>query len=307
MDPPENQWLQQDNVLVRFVDDPELYHWRGILRCNYGDDCYVVTPDRDVERTVLEVGEKYSHVKRMEGGRLPARVREDDTYLPKHSDRGAFSNDEMRALVQKADRMASVEIHRKRATGRIDGAGKLADELAALDDEPTPSVLAPQDDLVWVVVYRSGAGELGEEVTPVASAPLMHVGGKSFKFYSLGGEEMLVRGLALREVENFKGVIQSLKPVKEDKEERDCRILPIIFDTADERYRTVTEAVADYEEVDFEDFPLQGPRTVHHDTRQLRRMGMNYMMHHEAWLKKSGVRTSTVQFMNIARCAGLCI
>jgi hypothetical protein len=33
-----------------------------------------------------------------------------------------------------------------------------------------------------------------------------------------------------------------------------------------------------------------GPRTVAHDTRQLRRQGMTYQQHHEAWLKKSGVR-----------------
>ena len=70
------------------------------------------------------------------------------------------------------------------------------------------------------------------------------------------------------------------------------RILPVLFDSADERYRTMAEAVPEYEEIDFDDFPLQGPRTVSHDVRTLRRMGLDFLLHHEAWLKKSGVRTS---------------
>lgn len=48
----------------------------------------------------------------------------------------------------------------------------------------------------------------------------------------------------------------------------------------------------EYEEVEFDDYPLQGPRTLYHDSRQLRRMGLDFLMHHEGWIKKSGVRIS---------------
>ena len=75
-------------------------------------------------------------------------------------------------------------------------------------------------------------------------------------------------------------------------EERDLRILPVLFDSAEERWRTLSEAVPEYEEVDFEDFPLQGPRTLYRDARQLRRCGMDFVQHHESWLKKSGVRVT---------------
>ena len=51
-------------------------------------------------------------------------------------------------------------------------------------------------------------------------------------------------------------VSQHAKPrvVVEPKGERDVRVLPVLFDMAEERWRT-----PDFEEVDFEDFPLQGP------------------------------------------------
>ncbi|CAE7892794.1 unnamed protein product, partial [Symbiodinium necroappetens] len=75
-------------------------------------------------------------------------------------------------------------------------------------------------------------------------------------------------------------------------EERDLRILPILFDSAEERWRSLAEAVPEYEEVDFDDFPLQGPRTVYRDVRQLRRSGMDFIQHHESWIKKSGVRAT---------------
>ena len=42
------------------------------------------------------------------------------------------------------------------------------------------------------------------------------------------------------------------------------------FDHAEERWRTLEEAVALYEEEDFDDFPISGPRTIARDSRTLR-------------------------------------
>ncbi|CAE7272241.1 unnamed protein product [Symbiodinium sp. CCMP2592] len=83
-----------------------------------------------------------------------------------------------------------------------------------------------------------------------------------------------------------------MEPMPKEQEERDLRILPVLFDSAEERWRTLSEAVPLYEEVDFDDFPLQGPRTMHRDVRQLRRMGMDFVQHHESWIKTSGVRAT---------------
>ena len=65
-----------------------------------------------------------------------------------------------------------------------------------------------------------------------------------------------------------------------------------MFDSAEERWRTIGEAVPDMEEIEYDDFPLAGPRTIMRDMRQLRRLSMDFIQHHESWLKKSGVRHS---------------
>lgn len=83
---------------------------------------------------------------------------------------------------------------------------------------------------------------------------------------------------------------QADKPQKDDAV--DLRVLPVLFDAAEERWRTLSEAIPEYEEVDFDDFPLSGPRTVFRDVRQLRRQGMDFVQRHESWPKKSGVRSS---------------
>ena len=286
----EIRWLPQDAVLVRFGDDPALLHCRGVLRPVRGDDCFVVTPDRDVERTTLEVWDKYTEVKRIEANRLPVGVRDDDTYLPRHSEKGAIGSAEMRGLVAKADRLYAAEVGRVRIRGKLDADGQVAGQ--GLGEPSQPEVTASVDTRVWVVVYRTSGGDLGEEITPPADSPVIEVGGKSFKLFSLAGEEFLVRGLALKELDSFKAAVRVGQSVGVDKEERDVRILPVVFDSGDERFRTVSEAVAEFDEVEFDDFPLQGPRTILHDCRQLRRMGLDFLLHHDAWLKKSGVRAS---------------
>ena len=48
----------------------------------------------------------------------------------------------------------------------------------------------------------------------------------------------------------------------------------------------------DYDEIEYEDFPLQGPRTMFRDLRQPRRLGMSFIQHHKSWLRKSGLRST---------------
>ena len=69
-------------------------------------------------------------------------------------------------------------------------------------------------------------------------------------------------------------------------------MLPVMYDTAEERWRTLAEAMPEIEEIDFDDWPLAGPRTIHRDMKQLRRLGFDWTQHHESWVRKSGVRAS---------------
>ena len=70
--------------------------------------CYigvVVTPDSDIEVTTLRTGSIYTQVLRYDQGRLPAGVRERNTYLPKQSGGGPIDPAEFRRLVTTGEKV----------------------------------------------------------------------------------------------------------------------------------------------------------------------------------------------------------
>lgn len=113
------QFLQQDNVLVRFVDDPTLLHWRGVLLVVDGTKVVVTTPDRDIEVTDLVVGDTYREIRKGDGQNVPRGVKERDTYLHRHSDNGRISPDEFYRLVGLAEKHKIGLVQRRRLTGRV--------------------------------------------------------------------------------------------------------------------------------------------------------------------------------------------
>ena len=141
----------------------------------------------------------------------------------------------------------------------------------------------------WVVVYSSLGRKLGDQVSPPVGSENLQVGDFVLKLYLEDGGLMMVQGCRAEDAPDLSRAVR-VPRAEEKTEERDLRVLPVIFDSAEERWRTLHEAVPEYEEVDFEDFPLQGPRTLFRDARQLRRLGFDWLQHHESWIKKSGVR-----------------
>ena len=144
--------------------------------------------------------------------------------------------------------------------------------------------------LGWIAEATRGAG-LESSCSSRAESSRQMVGGKRYVLYSQGGTAMLCQLVVEEDFERRQKEVQAGN-VKAVAEEKDVRILSVLFDTAEERWRTVAEAVPEFEEIDYDDFPLQGPRTISHDSRQLRRLGMDFVQHHESWMKKSGVRSS---------------
>ena len=269
---------------MRFGDDPALLHWRGVLIPIQGDEVVVVTPDRDIEVTTLRPGAVYTEVHRFDQGRLPAGVRDRHTYLPKHSGGGNIDAAEFRRLVGQGEKV--LDRHRRRQGVGGKGGAKGADAA-----DPEPEVEAGEGEAVSLVLYRSGGGQLGEELTPPADATQTVLNGKEFALFSMGGEEFLTRRVNVRDVARMQGLLQSVA-VDPEPPEKDIRVLSVLFDSAEERWRTLAEAAPDLEEADYDDFPLNGPRTLYHDIRQLRRLGMDFVQHHESWVKKSGVRNT---------------
>ena len=273
---------------MRFVDDPSILHCRIVLICHGGNHCHVCTPDRDINETRLEVGDVYSEVLKMPNGNLPAGVRGGSTYLPKHSDKGEFTQEELLALTIRAGRHPVEGEARKRVSGKVLEDGRVVGEAA--HGRPAGQPEDVQDDgKIWLTVYASSGRDLGSEVSPPVSAKNFEVNGKTFAIFGNGEDEILARKVNAAEVAKMASLF---KMGSSGDENRDLRVLPILFDVAEERHRSLDEAVPEYEEVEFDDFPLTGPRTMYRDVRQLRRLGMDFVQHHESWLKKSGVKSS---------------
>ena len=144
-----SRWLPLDSVLVRYVDDPDLYHHRMVLKGLEGDRAWVVTPDRETFVTELATGETYDDIKRMHTGRLPMGLTEDDTSLAKHSEQ---------ELVRKADSESQPRPAR-RITGKLDEQG-VRQPVGGLRAPTGEQVESPGQ--VWVVVYSSTGDRLGE-------------------------------------------------------------------------------------------------------------------------------------------------
>ena len=90
----------------------------------------------------------------------PRRIKEDDTYLPKHSGDGDVKHDVLLHFVRVADRApASVEGQR-RATGKVD-CERAVDELQGPHENPRDkaksrqAVERAQENESWIKVYSS--------------------------------------------------------------------------------------------------------------------------------------------------------
>ena len=140
--------------------------------------------------------------------------------------------------------------------------------------------------------FSSSGQGVGDQVVPPEGVVSQKVGGGTFKLYSRTGSVWLAQGVSADEAPALGASLKLRSEGEAEERPKDVRVLQVLFDSAEERWRTLAEALVEHEEVDFEDFPLQGPRTLLRDTRQLRRMGMDFVQHHESWIRKSGVRSS---------------
>eukprot|EP00974_Lingulodinium_polyedra_P113101 10947431-Lingulodinium_polyedra.AAC.1 len=79
-------------------------------------------------------------------------------------------------------------------------------------------------------------------------------------------------------------------PVAEAEEaENDVRVLPVLYDKSEERWRSLATAYDEGVEVDFLDWPLQGPRSAAYIMKVLKRDQLNFLTQSDEWARKSGV------------------
>ena len=285
------------HVLVRFKDDPVLLHHRLLLRQGPGAKWVVATPDRDVWCVDLVVGELFSEIVSYDGARLPTGIRSDKAYRDKDSEEGVFSPSDIQELVEEAD----VIIEKLRPDGRVPS------KSSQPAGSPSKQAAAPA-----AVRGKQAGVSLGG--WRVLSPTLAH------KFCSTVDKSLVTKELVC---ENgiygvFVGAVEEVgfaRFVEDDWEsmrtsfladigastsptpaaaggERDVRVLDVIYDSADERWRTIEELVPEVHEEPFDDWPIEGPRTINYSLKQLRRQGESWLDAHERWVRRSGISSS---------------
>ena len=96
-----HRWKERAHVLDRFLDDPSLIHHRLVVGVR-GSDLLLASPDRESERESSALGERFDQMISWDGERLPSKVLNRDCYVARHSDRGVFTDVEMRGLIALA-------------------------------------------------------------------------------------------------------------------------------------------------------------------------------------------------------------
>ena len=136
---------------------------------------------------------------------------------------------------------------------------------------------------IWKLVYASNGQGLRDQISPPSGIDATHIRGLILNLFTKSGAVVLAQGMSAKAAsaiyELARGVID-----KGGIEEKDVRVLPILFDLAEERWRTITEAVPDYDEVDLPIFLFRvlAPYTG--------MFGLDFVQHHKSWLRKSRVK-----------------
>lgn len=259
----------RESALVRYAEDPTLWHERLILLPWGGRDeeetrgwAVCATPDRDVyTMKFFEPGRFREPPVMLDVDALPAARRL--CYLAEDSE-GAFGPVELKALEAEARRVRAGE---RRAAG--------------LPADPVPWSEAPEG-FSWVLLRDGSSVPKGSRVDGVAveweSPSLGRV-----RLLGGGGREEVLPVELLPEGQVEEGS-------KEVAVEGDVRTLSVAFEKGGDRWRRIDSAAAEMVEVDMPDFPLEGPRSALWMVRQLHRNSLDFRMHHERWIKSSGVR-----------------
>ncbi len=69
----------------------------------------------------------------------------------------------------------------------------------------------------------------------------------------------------------------------------DLRVLPCYFEKDGRRFRKLQDAEPDMVEEAFDDWPVEGTRSMSHSMRELRRNARSWLQHHSEWTRLSGV------------------
>ena len=120
----------------------------------------------------------------------------------------------------------------------------------------------------WFLLLPGDDGNVGESVVPPTSCSRFSVGEQSFCVWSHQRDFVMAEALTVEEVSDriqaWRGRLRQLAGAELDgaegaarregagagrgaQEPQDVRVLPVLFDTSDERWRTLEEAAVEYD------------------------------------------------------------
>ena len=169
------------------------------------------------------------------------------------------------------------------------------------DDETPAGIVTPRDK--WRVVVGAAGVKPGDvfddgtrKLTQVLHFGLFSVGVRVCIAVREGAD-----GTSRGAVSLAKRIYEQMKVFLDIKDEEpapavapppledDVRIRPIEFYSAEERFRGYDSAVNMSTEDDFDDWPIDGPRSVYAVLKQLRRDGRNFLQQHDDWVLRSQI------------------
>ena len=270
---------QHGLVLVRYADDPALWHARLLLLPVGGpgeeDWRYtwvVASPDCDVyAMDLMEDGRFYEDFKVWNFPGLPEGVTRRRAYLP-HDGMGDSGMKEIVSLTREAMAVRNEQ----RATDGLPGR--------------MPEGLMAPPETSWVLMHPLGSEEVGDEVKEAKVVTMLD--DVYAQYINENKEQGIVKAMTKKEAETLKAKNTVMPAAAAVVHDDDVRTLPVKFDPAGERWRRVDEAAPLTKEEKFGDFPLEGPRTAGWMLKSLHRSGTYWIGHHERWVKNSGIRGS---------------
>ena len=246
-------WQPRDQLLALYASDPRLWQHRVVLMRACNNQWVVMSPDRDVFVMDLSGANVLGLIRYKK--EVPASLSAERVYLARDSEKGDFGPDEIDKAIESCSDVGERRRRQEGVPAGTEGAYRAVKSSLALG------------------INR------GDTLTEHGK----HFVAGDYLLKAVGGGAVLGEYVADADFDGW---------VKQSTEEvENVRIMPILYDNSSgERYRSMDEIAAMAHTVAFDDWPVDGPRSVAWFLRQLRRSHLTFVTHHNLWVQKSGVR-----------------
>ena len=284
-------WSVPDRVLVRFVEDPALLCERLIVREGEGGRYIVVDGERRASVLQLKTGSKLSEIIAwpLDAAKLPAGVKSKGCLLAEHAGRGAFSKGGITSMVKRyAGPVGDELLSTVEPAQRLRKKTSLKDVVDGADTTGADGSGDKEKDKdgVWLMCEPGGGLDTGVEAS-----------GGSFIFkdslhglYRCSDKSVVrVQAVGVEDATEWQTARQKFlcEKLKVESGLEDARTIAVAFNSLGQRGRRFEDSVLLMDPQDFDDWPLEKPRTVAYCLREEVKLGVNANARHLRWVAEN--------------------